>query len=198
MARQAQRKRQQTRLEVDLNDENEYIPDAPTFEGVDYHLPPSPPQMDEYSPGPTQSLPSVPSGGTSTSRGSKRKAPMVDVLNSQFDKLTTRLDGFMDVMGSGNSPFEKISMMAERQVIAFEKRNDILIEQVEMMHRNGTFQYIESDIWEMLSGMNIPEPKIMEQCYDFLCTNPVATKKLMGMPNNLRWNNLWNMMMGSN
>jgi len=86
----------------------------------------------------------------------------MDVLDSQFDKLTTRLDGLMDVMGSGNSHFEKISMMAERQVIAFEKRNDILIEQVGMMRRNGTFQYTESDIWEMLSGMNILKPKVME------------------------------------
>jgi len=77
-------------LEVD---QNEYIPDAPSFEGVDYHLPPPPPYMDEYSPDPTQSLPSVPSGGTSTSHGSKRKAPMVDYWTHN---LTSLLQGLMD------------------------------------------------------------------------------------------------------
>jgi len=50
----------------------------------------------------------------------------------------------------------------ERQVIAIEKCNDILNEQVGMMRRNETFQYTKSDIWQMLVGMNIQEPKLME------------------------------------
>ncbi|WVY97730.1 hypothetical protein V8G54_029881 [Vigna mungo] len=55
--------------------------------------PPSPPSsIDEYSPGNTQSVPSVPSGGTSSLNGSKRKAPMVDVVDAHFEKLMTSLD----------------------------------------------------------------------------------------------------------
>ena len=127
-ASQASRIRQQRRLEVDLNDEMEYTPEPPGYEPRENAYPSSPPSMDEYSPGPTQSVPSVPSGGTSSSRGSKRKAPMIDIVDSQFDKLTTKLDGFMEVMGAGNSHFEKMSNIAERQVIAIEKRNDILNE----------------------------------------------------------------------
>jgi len=195
-ASQASRIRQQRRLEVDLNDEMEYTPEPPGYEPRENAYPSSPPSMDEYSPGPTQSVPSVPSGGTSSSRGSKRKAPMIDIVDSQFDKLTTKLDGFMEVMGAGNSHFEKMSNIAERQVIAIEKRNDILNEQVGMMKRSSTFQYTESDIWEMLAGMNIQEENLMEQCYDYLCSNPTHTKRLMGMPQHLRLNKLYSMMVG--
>ena len=43
----------------------------------------------------------------------------------------------------------------EQQVVAIVERNDILNKQVGMMRRKATFQYTESDIWEMLIGMNI-------------------------------------------
>jgi len=195
--RQARHQCQQQRLEVDLKYQMEYVPDPPLYEGGTYPTPPSPPAMDEYSPGPTQSQPSVPSCGTSSSRGSKRKAPMVDLMDSQFEKLTTKLDGFMDVMGSGNSHFENISQAAQRQVVAIEKRNEILIKQVSMMRRMTNFQYSESDIWEMLSAMNIPDENVMDQCYDFLCANPGHTKRLMGLPSGLRWNKLVKMMRGT-
>lgn len=52
--------------------------------------------------------------------------------------------------------------MVKRQVVSNEKRNQILNEQVEIMRRNSTFQYIEGDIWEMLFATNIQEDIIME------------------------------------
>jgi len=30
---------------------------------------------------------------------------MIDIMGSQFDKLTAKLDGFMEVMGARNSHF---------------------------------------------------------------------------------------------
>jgi len=159
---QARHMHQQQRLEDDLNDQMEYIPEEPSFEGGSHPSQPSPIHMDEYSPGPTQFVPFVPSGSTSGSRGSKRKASMVDLMDSQFEKLTTKLDDFMDVMRSSNCHFEKISCVAEHQVIAFERRNDILTEQVGMMKRNATFQYTERNIWEMLVQMNIHKDIIMD------------------------------------
>jgi len=66
-----------------------------------------------------------------------------------------------------------------------------------MMHRMTNFQYSESDIWEMLAGMNIHEENLMEQYYDFLCANPVYMKRLMGLPPGLRWNKLLKMMTGT-
>lgn len=86
-----------------MNYEMEYILDAPTYEGSYAHPPTSPPYMDECSPNLTQFVSSIPSRGKSTSRGLKHKGPMVDLLYSQFDKLGTKLDDFMDVMGLDNS-----------------------------------------------------------------------------------------------
>ncbi|WVZ07362.1 hypothetical protein V8G54_020708 [Vigna mungo] len=188
--RQERRQHPQQRLEVDLNYQMKYIPEPPSYEGGTYSTPPSPSVMDEHSPRPTQPVPSIPLCETSTSRGSKRKAPMVDLMDSQFEKLITNLDKLMDVMRSSNSHLEKLSSIMEQRVIAIKERNDI-------MRRTTTFQYSESDIWEMLAGMNIQEETVMEQYYDFLCTNPVYTKRLMGLPPNRRWNKLIKMMMES-
>ncbi|BAT83427.1 uncharacterized protein HKW66_Vig0110600 [Vigna angularis] len=187
---QEQRQNQQQKLEVDLNYQMEYIPESPLYERGTYSTSPSPSGMDEHSPGPTQPVTSIPSCETSTSRGSKRKAPMVDLMDSQFEKLITKLDELMNVLRSSNSHFEKILSIMERQVSAIEEQNYI-------MRRRSTFQYSESDVWEMLAGMNIQEESIMEHYYDFLCTNPVYTKRLMGLPPNLRWNKLIKMMTGS-
>lgn len=68
------------------------------------------------------------------------------MLWTQFENLTTKLDNFMEVMGLSNSHFEKTSSVVEHQVVAIEKRNYILNEQVRMMCRNTRFQYTESDI----------------------------------------------------
>ncbi|KOM47368.1 hypothetical protein LR48_Vigan07g107200 [Vigna angularis] len=148
-----------------------------------------PPSVDEYSPRQTQSVPSVPFGGTSSSRDSKRKAPMVDVIDSQFDKLTTNLNGFAGVLSSSNVHFGVISDEAVRQVTVMEDRNQIL-------RRNSNYTYTEADIYEMLSAMNIADENLLEQCYDFLCGNPTCTKRLMGLPPHKRWNKLCKMISG--
>ncbi|KOM55310.1 hypothetical protein LR48_Vigan10g120200 [Vigna angularis] len=189
-ARQARRQRVGPRVSVDLNHNIEYTPEQPDWMRYRDPAPPSPPSsVDEYSPGQTQSVPSVPSGGTSSSRGSKRKAPMVDVIDSQFDKLTTSLDGFAGVLSSSNVHFCVISDAAVRQVTTMEDRNQIL-------RRNSNYTYTEADIYEMLSAMNIADDNLLEQCYDFLCGNPTCTKRLMGLPPHKRWNKLWKMISG--
>ncbi|KAG2397229.1 uncharacterized protein HKW66_Vig0145350 [Vigna angularis] len=165
----------------------EYIPEEPIYLGYRDPTPPSPPpSMDEYSLRQTQSVPSVPSGGTSSSRGSKRKAPMVDVIDAQFDKLTTNLDGFTNVLDSTNVHFGIISDAVARQVSAMEDRNQIL-------RRTSTYTYTEGDIYEMLSAMNIANEKLLKQCYDFLCGNPTCTKRLMELSPQKRWNKLCKM-----
>nr|KYP48369.1 Putative nuclease HARBI1 [Cajanus cajan] len=72
----------------------------------------------------TQSVPSTASGGTtgtSSSQGTKRKATMIDVMDAQFDRLTTRLDAFTDYLGQGNALTQRLSDIVERQVVAIEK-----------------------------------------------------------------------------
>ncbi|KAG2379744.1 uncharacterized protein HKW66_Vig0165230 [Vigna angularis] len=151
----------------------DYIPEEPIYLGYRDPTPPSPPpSVDEYSTGQTQSVPSVPSGGTSSSRGSKRKAPMVDVIDVQFDKLTTNLDGFTNVLGSTNVYFGVISDAVMRQVSTMEDRNQIL-------RPTSTYTITEADIYEMLSAMNIADENLLDQCYDFLCGNPTCTKRLI-------------------
>ncbi|KAG2391249.1 uncharacterized protein HKW66_Vig0129900 [Vigna angularis] len=176
--------------EVDLNQNMEYIPEEPTYQEYRDPTPPSPPpSVDEYSPGQTQSVPSVPSGGTSSSRGSKRKAPMVDMIDAQFDKLTTSLDGFTNVLDYTNVHFGVISGAAVRQVSAIEDINQIL-------RRTSMYTYTEDDIYEMLSAMNIADENLLDQCYDFLCSNPTCTKRLMRLPPHKRWNKLCKMISG--
>ncbi|XP_052728720.1 uncharacterized protein LOC108322420 isoform X2 [Vigna angularis] len=187
---QARRQRVGPRVQVDLNQNMDYIPEEPNYHDYRDPTPPSPPpSVDEYSPGQTQSVSSVPSGGTSSSRGSKRKAPMVDAIDAQFDKLKTNLDGFTNVLSSTNVHFGVISDAAMRQVSAMEDRNQIL-------RRSSTYTYTESDIYEMLSAMNISDETLLDQCYDFLCSNPTCTKRLMGLPPHKRWNKLCKMIAG--
>jgi len=56
--------------------------------------------MDFYGLGLTQF---APSSGTLSLQGSKRKAWMVDALDTQFDKFTTKFYAFVDVIGIGNA-----------------------------------------------------------------------------------------------
>jgi len=47
--------------------------------------------------------------------------------------------------------------------------------------RTSTFQYSESDIWEMLVDMNIQDEDLLDNCYDFLCGHPNAIKQLFDL-----------------
>ncbi|KAL2337662.1 hypothetical protein Fmac_012108 [Flemingia macrophylla] len=82
-------------------------------------------------------------------------------------------------------------------VIAIERRNDLINEQINVMRRTSTVQYSESDIWEMLVCMNLPDEQIMVQCYDWLCNNPSHVRRLFGLPPHLRLNQLLKLMGGS-
>jgi len=81
----------------------DYISEELEFNAAQWETPRSPmPHVDSYNLGSTlipSSVSSQPLGGTSSSRGSKRKAPMVEVLDAQFDKLNTRLEGFTNFIG---------------------------------------------------------------------------------------------------
>ncbi|KAL2334726.1 hypothetical protein Fmac_015939 [Flemingia macrophylla] len=150
---QARRNISTQSLKVDLNDDVDYILEEQSFDpGFDTTYR-SPPHMDSYSPSDsTQSVSSATSGGTggtSSSQGTKRKSPMVDVMDAHFDKLTTKLDVFTDYLGQGNALTQKLFDIGERQVLAIERRNEIINKQVNVMRQTSTFQHSESDIWDM-------------------------------------------------
>ncbi|KAG2390748.1 uncharacterized protein HKW66_Vig0253140 [Vigna angularis] len=177
----------------------EYIPEQPDWTTYRDPTPASPPpSIDEYSPRNTESVPSVPSGGTSSSRGSKRKAPLVDVVDAHFSGLRTSLDGFTDALTSSNVHLGVISNAAVEQVSTMKDRNEILRSQTEILRRTPNYTYTEADIYDMLSGMQISDETLLEQCYDFLCSNPTCVKRLMGLPPHKRWNKLCKMYSGGN
>ncbi|KAL2341132.1 hypothetical protein Fmac_009072 [Flemingia macrophylla] len=119
---------------------------------------------------------------------------MVDVMDAQFDKLTTKLDAFTYYFGRGNDLTQRLLNIVERQVVAIERRNDLLNEQINVMRQTSTVQYSESDIWEMLVRMNLPDEQIMVQCYDWLCNNPSHVRRLFGLPPHLRLNQFLKLM----
>jgi len=45
-----------------------------------------------------------------------------------------------------------------------------------ILHKNYALYYFRTNIWEMLMDMNIHDKKILEQCYNFLCSNFVPYK----------------------
>jgi len=56
----------------------------------------------------------VPSGGTSSSKNSKRKALVVNVIDAQFAHLTMKLDDVTDAMRQGNMNVDRLSSIACR------------------------------------------------------------------------------------
>ncbi|KAJ1412075.1 hypothetical protein SESBI_20716 [Sesbania bispinosa] len=85
----------------------------------------STPNVESYSP---TNAPTPQSTGTFGSRGTKRKALMIDLVETQMEKLTAGIGLVADALSSGNVIFEKLHnvaehqvSMAERQVVAMEK-----------------------------------------------------------------------------
>ena len=125
---QSSSRTQSHNFNVDLNDHNmEDIPEEPGLDATQCETPCSvDPNVDSYSPGPNLTPPLVPpqssqpSGGTSSSRGSKRKAPMVDVIDLQLERLNTRFEGLTDILGRGSDQSDRLCHIAERQAISSE------------------------------------------------------------------------------
>ena len=139
-ARQVRRRIESQSFNVNLNEEHmEYVPEPPTFQQETKEAFPSPPLVDSYSPAPTHSTPSAPSAGNSSSRGSKRKAPMVDLMDAQFQTLTTNLKEVTEAINIGNSNIKELSTIACEHNVIFR-------EHVHNMRRNSFYQYTESDI----------------------------------------------------
>jgi len=88
---------------VDLNEDHvEYVPEPPTFHQKTEEAFPPLPRVDSYCPTPTHSTPSAPSTGNSSSGASKRKAPMVDFIDAQFQTLTTNLKEVIEAINVDN------------------------------------------------------------------------------------------------
>jgi len=111
-------------LSVDLGDHNmDYIPELLEFNVADHKLPCSPIAHVQSidSPSNTPFAPSQPSGGTSSSRGSKRKCPMVDVIENQFNMLNTNLQNCVASMNRGNDAVDEVLVIARVQATSSQE-----------------------------------------------------------------------------
>jgi len=104
---------------------------------------------------------------------------MVELIDAQFQTLTTNIKEVTEAINVGNSNIKELSTIAREHNVIFR-------EHVHNMRRSSFYQYTESDIWDMLVQLNIPNDAIMEQCYEYLCSNPALVKCIFGMPLNHR------------
>jgi len=108
---------------------------------------------------------------------------MVDLMDAQFQTLTTNLKEVTKAINVDNSNIKELSTIAREHNVIFR-------EHVHNMRRNSFYQYTESDIWDMLVHLSISDDEIMERCYEYLCSNRALVKHLFGMSANRRLSKL--------
>ncbi|KAJ1429105.1 Myb/SANT-like domain [Sesbania bispinosa] len=193
---------------IDLNDVGE---DTSMNEQRDTQVddhPNSTPNVESYSP---TNAPTPQSTGTSASRGTKRKAPMIDLVETQMEKMIAGIGLVAEALSKGNDISEKLQnvaerqasinerqlTMAERQVVAIEKRNELYHDQLTVLRHSRPRIYTEADVWGLLTEINVMEPYRM-QCYEYLCSNEQKKRLLFGVPPHLRMQTLFQMMSEAN
>ncbi|KAJ1440303.1 hypothetical protein SESBI_01868 [Sesbania bispinosa] len=157
----------------------------------------STPNVESYS---STNVPIPQSTGTSGSRGTKRKAPMIDLVETQMEKLTVGIGLVVDALSNGNVISEKLHnvaerqvTVAERQVVAMEKRNEIYHDQLTVLRHSRPHIYTEADVWDLLTDINVMEPYRMP-CYEYLCNNEQKKHFLFGVPPHMQMKTLFQMM----
>jgi len=105
---------------VDLSDNVVYILEHHEFDVVEEDAHHSPPRNVESTeiPSNTPSALSAPSGGSTLSMGSKRKSPMVYVIQSQVSMLNANLGHVVQYMKEGNDVASEFVGIARIQAIA--------------------------------------------------------------------------------
>jgi len=104
-------------------------------------------------------------------------------------------------MNRGNDVVDEVLAMARVQATSsqeiatkIKQQNDYYCEHVQNDHRKSSYQYSPSNIWSILFDLNIQDEVVMDQCYDFLCENPVIAMRVFGMPKERRMEKLFNIM----
>ncbi|CAL1408274.1 unnamed protein product [Linum trigynum] len=122
--------------------------------------------------------PSVDSHGTTSSKGTKRKAPMRDVSANQFEVMAVN----MSRMASG---IEKGDVIVERSAKAMEKGNEIKERSLVILDHHKTHIYKEGEIFQELQRYDILGEMRLND-YKYLAKNPDTTRALFGLPEEYR------------
>jgi len=190
---------------VNLGDNKmNYIPNQPNYEEADDYVPRSPGPYVQSSDTPSDTPSNTPfmlsagSAGTSSSRGSKRKGPIMDGIDEHFALLNNNLQQCVSSMNDGNENASQLMDIARAQattaqdiVVETRRRNDLYAEHVHHHRHHASYQYSEFDIWAMLVELNIQDKQVINQCYEFLCEHPGRVKQLFGMPYERRMTKLF-------
>ncbi|CAI0385739.1 unnamed protein product [Linum tenue] len=167
-------------FDIDLNnmsgdDEgmNAYIPSPFTpREGTNAY---SSDARSSFTPDPP---PSVDSHGTTSSKGTKRKAPMGDLSTNQLEVM----DVNMSIM---TSSIEKGNVIAELSVKAMEKGNGIKERSLVILDHQKTHIYKEGEIFQELQRYDILGEMRLNG-YKYLAKNPDTRRVLFGLPEEYR------------
>lgn len=167
---------------IDLNDCSEddrtHEPDISMFDGQQC----SSPNFDNFSP---HNGPSNQSTSTSASRGTKRKRNVVDLMESQFERMDQQIMGLTEAMKDGNSISAKLQQVAERQTEVAEKHVEIAEKHLTLMQQTRPRHYSEAEVWNMLEELNVPDEYRLS-CYDYLCDHEQKKRKVFGVPPHMR------------
>ena len=88
----------------------------------------------------------------------------------------------MESLEEANALDRRMNAVINRQLAAIERHNALLHEQYNLIPRTPSTQYTRDQISELLRTMNISNENLLRQCYNFLCSHPLHTRHLMGMP----------------
>ncbi|XP_020965553.1 uncharacterized protein LOC107614268 [Arachis ipaensis] len=192
------------RNHIDLNDSFENI----DFSDIDVNMGHDTPIFSANidSPSAPHSEPTQ-LGGTSTTRGTKRKTPMNDFLEAQYEKVTLKITTMADVVKEGNYLSSKLHDMAEKQASVAERQVSVAKKQVSLIERQVAIAekglaiiqqsrpriYSESDVYDMLTELSLIGSYRM-QCYQFLCENEQKKAPNFGIPPELRLDVLFHFM----
>lgn len=193
LEKERQKEKEKEKDSVDLNEsvDDTYIPDQDT--GLFAEVREEPPiNVDSYSPAYGQSHQS---NGTSASRGTKRKAPMNDLVEAQLERMTSGIGLMADAMNKSIGISDQLQdlsrqqiAIAQRQVAAIEKRNEIL-------QHSRPRVYTGAEVWDMLSELNLLEQYRLK-CYELLCNDDKKKELIFGLPPHMRLQVLFQMMNG--
>ncbi|XLS85014.1 hypothetical protein HN51_035180, partial [Arachis hypogaea] len=188
---------------IDLNDSFENVGFSDIDVDMGYDTPTFPANLD--SPSGLHSQPNQ-LGGTSTSRGTKRKSPMNEFLEAQYEKVAAVKEGtylsskLHDVAQRQVESAERQASVAERQVSVAEKQVSLIERQVAIaekglaiMQQSRPRLYSESDVWDMLTELGLIGSARM-QCYQFLCENEQKKRQIFGIPPEMRLDTLFHFM----
>lgn len=74
----------------------------------------------------------------------------------------------------------------KRQVVAFERRNDIMIDQVNIIRQSSRIEYNDAHVWELVLSIDLEDEIYAYLAFNYLCKNHFEVCILFEMPPYLR------------